>query len=327
MAAITTPDLLPCPSALSLSAYDMRLSSDPAGRGPVELRAIEQDERQTQQLQFVCSPAQTQVFRQFWTETLVFGGAWFSAPASWPAIEGLGVVKVRRFTSAPQFASLGNGFTRITIDCEARGNTVLPNTPTPPEPPAPDIRIRLDTRAPAGMVFGAAYLADYGSAGTFDASTVGFQEVGSQAELIAGTLPEFHGVYDADNGLPTASARSTTHDIGTEYRVVEFHIDALPAGVTVAIGCYTRSLGPGGNLEDFLMQFSSISAYWMSNGRSNGYGQIEHDTIAYAAGDVLGMVFNGVDQECAIYLNGVQIEILDMADNNGIYFYASMRPF
>lgn len=126
---ITVPEGLPCPQDMMTSPVETRLQ-DAEGKGPTNYRSIELDERQVQQLAWTLTDEQAAIFRQWWEETLIFGGAWFSAPDTWPALDGR-VVKVRRFTTGPQWQPLGAGLQRLTIGAELRGETLLPNEPAP----------------------------------------------------------------------------------------------------------------------------------------------------------------------------------------------------
>lgn len=132
MPAITTPEGLPCPQNLSTSPVDVRLQDD-EGKGPIEYRSIERDERQMQQLSWTLTDEQVTIFREWWETTLVFGGAWFSAPDTWPSMDGR-VVKVRRFTTAPQWRAMGANIWQMSIGAELRGETLLPSEPVPTEP-------------------------------------------------------------------------------------------------------------------------------------------------------------------------------------------------
>jgi hypothetical protein len=130
MPAIVAPAELPAPQELSALIVDTRLQTDASEKGPVELRTIEQDERQRQTLVWTLTEVEAAIFRLFWRVTLVYGGAWFSAPESWPDMHGL-IVRVRRFISAPQWVNLGAGIWRVSITAECRGETLLPNEPEP----------------------------------------------------------------------------------------------------------------------------------------------------------------------------------------------------
>lgn len=131
---IAYPAELPAPQELSADVVDTRLQTDPDEKGPVELRTIEQDERQRQSLVWTYTSEQVAVFRNWWLVTLVYGGAWFSAPESWPDMHGL-IVRVRRFITAPQYVALGKDNWRVMITAECRGETLLPNEPEPEDGP------------------------------------------------------------------------------------------------------------------------------------------------------------------------------------------------
>lgn len=127
MPAIEVPAEVPCPSASEVSPVERRLISDLT----YTARTIERDERQYQTLSFVFSAEQAAAFRLWWRNDLYHGGAWFSAPATWPTPAGL-VVKVRRFISAPNWSYASVGYWRVSIDCEVRGESELPSTPPDP---------------------------------------------------------------------------------------------------------------------------------------------------------------------------------------------------
>lgn len=92
---------------------------------PRQLRTIERDERQYQTLTWTFTAAQAATFKAWWTGNLVYGGAWFAAPEHWPTPEGL-AVKVRRFITAPTWQYTGKGLWHVSIDCEVRGASLLP---------------------------------------------------------------------------------------------------------------------------------------------------------------------------------------------------------
>lgn len=122
MPQILTPDDLPCPQASEVEPVERRLID--AGP-PYDARTIEQDERQYQTLSFTLSESQTASFRDWWRNTLHFGGSWFGAPDTWPTPAGL-VVKVRRFITGPRWQYASRGYWLMTIDCEVRGESEIP---------------------------------------------------------------------------------------------------------------------------------------------------------------------------------------------------------
>lgn len=69
---------------------------------------------------------QVTAFRAWWEGRLIFGGSWFSA--TWPFMSGL-VPVVRKFIKQPAYVYVGNGYWRVTADCEVRGQTELPMYP------------------------------------------------------------------------------------------------------------------------------------------------------------------------------------------------------
>lgn len=129
MPAITSPGGLPVPQEGPVSPEDTRLLTEDGG--PRRARSIELDERQFQRLSWALDASKAAIFKSWWKDELTYGGAWFSAPATWPTPEGL-VVKVRRFIGDPTWSYLGNGLWRVNCDFEVRGATQLPQTSAPP---------------------------------------------------------------------------------------------------------------------------------------------------------------------------------------------------
>lgn len=121
---------IPCPQTSTVTPEERRLLSE-GSYGPRGARTIELDERQFQTLTWALSAAQAAIFRDWYRTTLIYGGAWFAAPATWPTPEGL-VVKVRRFIGDPQWTYRGNGHWLLAINAEVRGETLLPNEPVTP---------------------------------------------------------------------------------------------------------------------------------------------------------------------------------------------------
>jgi hypothetical protein len=118
---------IPCPQTSTVTPEERRLLSEGA-YGPRGARTIELDERQFQTLTWALSAVQAALFRDWYRTTLTYGGAWFSAPATWPTPEGL-VVKVRRFIGDPQWTYRGNGHWLLALNAEVRGETLLPSSP------------------------------------------------------------------------------------------------------------------------------------------------------------------------------------------------------
>lgn len=127
MPAIQVPAGVPCPQTSTVVPEEGRLLSEP-DRAPRAARTVELDERQFQTFTWMMSAEQAATFRDWWRNELYEGGAWFSAPDTWPQPEGF-MVKVRRFIGAPAWSYAGMGFWRVAVDCEVRGRTLLPNTP------------------------------------------------------------------------------------------------------------------------------------------------------------------------------------------------------
>jgi hypothetical protein len=130
MPEISVRDGIPCPQTSSVTIEERRLLSE-GTVGPRRERTIELDERQLQRMSWMLSKEQYAIFKEWRRDDLIDGGAWFAAPATWPAPDGL-IVKVRRFIGGTQREYLGNGFWRISEVAEVRGETLLPGTPVIP---------------------------------------------------------------------------------------------------------------------------------------------------------------------------------------------------
>lgn len=122
MPQIEYPPGMPCPRTSTVTPAERRLISEGY---PRQLRTIEHDERQQQTLTWTLTADQSRRFKAWWISTLVYGGAWFSAPAHWPTPQGL-VVKVRRFIGAPSWQYIGKGLWNVSAECEVRGESLLP---------------------------------------------------------------------------------------------------------------------------------------------------------------------------------------------------------
>lgn len=120
MAELVYPSLLPGPQAAPVQWAERRmLSSLP---GPRASRAIERDQRGSQQVSFLFDAAEAAVFRAWHDADLTYGGAWFAA--DWPSPQAN--VRVRRFIGAPQWQFVPGGLWRVSAQCEVRGRGEVP---------------------------------------------------------------------------------------------------------------------------------------------------------------------------------------------------------
>lgn len=119
---IVYPAALPMPQTSIVSPVERRRLSDPSR--PREAGPAERDQRKVEQISFPpMSVEQYAVFRAWWRDDLILGGAWFAA--DWPLPHGI-VTAVRRFIGAPRWSFVAGGLWRITAQCEVRGLSLLP---------------------------------------------------------------------------------------------------------------------------------------------------------------------------------------------------------
>jgi hypothetical protein len=279
------------------------LQDPEGGKGPIEYRTIERDERQIQRLGWTLNREQAAVFREWWESTLVYGGAWFAAPATWPSLDGR-VVKVRRFITAPQWHALGKGIQRVTISAELRGETLLPND----EIAGVNVfEVIVRSGSLGAMTHRVQYEAEYPDLVTFGPAVT---ENGTQltVTIIDEVSDNVSAPFDPDNGLSTGTARTSFIDLpasGATPSAVEFEIVSKPAGVPIALGFFTSSFGPSGDLEQWLLGYPSLASYVTSDGLFAGYGQPESDIggFTFRAGDIIGAVI--VEADVFWFKNGV----------------------
>lgn len=116
MAVASYPSQLPTPQAMTLSPAERRQLSAPDL--PREARALERERRRLERIVFPPMDAtQAAIFRAWWHEDLLDGGAWFAA--SWPTMAGVAEV-VRKFVGAPTWSFIPGGRWRISAMCETR---------------------------------------------------------------------------------------------------------------------------------------------------------------------------------------------------------------
>lgn len=117
------PSGLPCPRMSEVQSKERRLLSPEGGTaGPLKTRVLQRDLLQREQVAFLFTFAQAEVFRAWWRDTLVFGGCWFGA--HWPLPQGVpeGGYRFRRFVGAPTWSEFlpGVGWS-VTAVLEVRG--------------------------------------------------------------------------------------------------------------------------------------------------------------------------------------------------------------
>lgn len=198
---------------------------------------------------------------------------------------------------------------------------------TEPDPPpvVTETVILLNPSNPASLTYGAAYLSAFPTAVGFDNGDAGFKSSGS-----SGVIADFSGisgvtVSPADSA--TASAKGDTRDITALVVACEFTMQTLGAGVRVAVGSFSPSFGPPGNLDSFLVGFPSLTTYWSSYGIAFGYGELEQSVATYEQGDVIGIVFVASTTTAHFFKNGVQMGFTaEIADVNSVYLFASVEP-
>jgi len=115
MPAIVYPSALPGPQTAPVQWAERRMLS--ALPGPRDARAMERDQRGTQDLSFIFTAAEAAAFAAWYDADLIQGGAWFAA--NWPAPNG--TVRVRRFAAPPQWQFVPGGLWRVSAQCEVRG--------------------------------------------------------------------------------------------------------------------------------------------------------------------------------------------------------------
>jgi len=122
MTGIVYPAGLPCPQTSVVTPAERRALSQ--SDRPREARALQRDRLDYERITFPPMPIEkSDELLTWWRDTLVFGGAWFSAP--WPLPRGL-VTAVRKFREQPRWEFVPGGFWRLSALCEVRGRGELP---------------------------------------------------------------------------------------------------------------------------------------------------------------------------------------------------------
>jgi len=125
MTSSTYPDSLPAPRTLSYTPRERRQLGD-ANR-PLQARALERDRGAVERVTWPpFTTTQGEVFKEWWKNTLVYGGAWFVA--TWPTPQGRAPL-VLRFRSPPNWQYVPGGFWSISAEVEVRGAGELPSAP------------------------------------------------------------------------------------------------------------------------------------------------------------------------------------------------------
>jgi hypothetical protein len=122
MAAIVYPATLPVPQTSTVTPAERRALSD--AQRPRQARALQRDRLDYERLTFPPMDADhSAIFRAWWKDTLIYGGAWFAA--QWPLPRGF-VTAVRKFREQPRWEFVPGGYWRVSALCEVRGAGELP---------------------------------------------------------------------------------------------------------------------------------------------------------------------------------------------------------
>jgi hypothetical protein len=122
MTAIVYPASLPPPSRVPRRAAERRGLS--TGPGPLQARAKSRDWLADHDIEFVYTPAEMAIFKDWWHDTLQYGGAWFAAhdwPSADPSVGG-----VYQFKGGVRTAHRGLGNQRVQVVAQERGRGVDP---------------------------------------------------------------------------------------------------------------------------------------------------------------------------------------------------------
>lgn len=115
------PDTLPGPSSGEVRVAERRHVSDVAGLQQV--RPFQFDYLATQSVDWLFTPAQMEIFYNWWNVTLAKGGYWFAA--TWPLPLGW-VQASRRFIAPPRFEHVPGGNWRVSATTQIKGLGGLP---------------------------------------------------------------------------------------------------------------------------------------------------------------------------------------------------------
>lgn len=123
MPALTYPATLPSLITAPVTPAERRLLSDVIG-GPQQARGVQRDYLATRQVEWgPFTRAQAEEFERWWRETLVYGGAWFSA--TWVSPQGR-VPLVYQFAEPPKWVYVADGIWRVSAALHVRGRGLVP---------------------------------------------------------------------------------------------------------------------------------------------------------------------------------------------------------
>lgn len=145
MAIVSYPAQLPTPQSMTVQPTERRQS--PAADRPRAARALQRERTRVESVTFPpFDAAEAAVFRAWWRDDLIFGGAWFTA--TWPGMPGPTAV-TRRFVGPPSWSYIGLGRWRVSATIETRDGP-------PPVAPTALGTITMDAVLNAGASPGAA---------------------------------------------------------------------------------------------------------------------------------------------------------------------------
>jgi hypothetical protein len=127
MVAIVYPTGLPCPQTSYITKAERRALSDPSR--PRQARAVQRDRLELERITWPpMTRDQTEILIDWYRDTLLEGGAWFSA--TWPSPRGQ-IEIVRRLIERPRwdYVAGSGGMWLLTALCEVRGVGELPQEP------------------------------------------------------------------------------------------------------------------------------------------------------------------------------------------------------
>lgn len=127
MTAIVYPDTLPTPSVATTTSAERRALA-PDG-GPFDARALQRDRLAMQQITFPpFTAAEAAIFRAWWRDELLRGGAMFSA--TWPLPQGY-LAAVRQWIGVPKRQRTAEGFWQVSGTVEVSGVGMPPDDYVP----------------------------------------------------------------------------------------------------------------------------------------------------------------------------------------------------
>jgi hypothetical protein len=302
MTAIVYPASLPPPSRVPRRAAERRGLS--TGPGPMQARAKSRDWLADHELEFVYTPAEMAIFKDWWQDTLQYGGAWFAAhdwPSADPSIGG-----VYQFKGGVRTAHRGLGNQRVQVVAQERGRGVDPIAPPLPggfigvvEGATDDGDGGASVAPPDGAVAGdALLLAVVRQVSTFDIGA-GWSHIETGQDSSGGLRIELYGRI-AD-GTSADTATYTVTDGPTMYVMAAFRTpadDHFPAGMEVYVD-YNNNLAGSGvvNVGDVTKttsaeQFALCIGFFESTyalgvgieltGPPAGYTQVGNQTMGFS---------------------------------------------